>query len=107
MNNKTQQTDPSKRKLLGLGASLSTTAALSPLWAKPVVNAVILPAHAQTSCITDMTVGGPLSGNPSGATSCQAACEDEATSLGAQLCNVIETPTMSGTDCSCEIDTMN
>jgi len=71
-----------------------------------VINAVVLPAHAQTSmCVTDMTVGGPLSGNASGATTCQTACEAEANSLDAQLCAVRETPTASGVDCACDIDT--
>lgn len=90
-----------RRKIIGL-ASL---AALSPLWIKPVVNSVVLPAHAQTSmCMTDMTVGGPLAGNASGATSCQAACEFEAQAANAQLCEVRETQTATGTDCACDLD---
>lgn len=94
-------TNLNRRKLLTVTAIATT----SPLWVKPVINAVVLPAHAQTSmCMTDMTVGGPLIGNASGATSCQAACEVEAASLNAQLCEVIETPTASGTDCACDID---
>lgn len=103
MNKHNKKTDYSRRKLIALG----TTAALSPVWAKPVINSVILPAHAQTSmnmCTTDITVGGPLAGNASGATSCQAACEAEATSLSGQLCEVRETTTATGTDCSCDID---
>lgn len=95
------QANNSRRKLTVAAATL----ALAPLWSKPVVNAVILPAHAQTSlCTTDVTVGGPLAGNPSGATTCQAACEAEATANNAQLCAVRETPTATGTDCSCDLD---
>lgn len=91
----------SKRSLL----RASTLALTAPIWIKPVVNAVILPAHAQTSiCVTNMTVGGPLTGNASGATSCQTACEVEAVSLNAQLCEVREENTASGTDCACDID---
>lgn len=91
--------DSSKRKLIK-GISVAS------VWSSPIVTAVILPAHAQTSmmCVTDTTVGGPLSGNPNGATSCQAACEFEAISQNAQLCDVRETTTASGTDCSCDLD---
>lgn len=93
----------SKRVLIGAGA----IALSAPIWLKPVINTVILPAHAQTSmCVTDMTVGGPLAGNASGATSCQAACEVEAADLNAQLCEVRETTTATGTDCACDIDTL-
>ena len=70
------------------------------------MNAVVLPAHAQTSmCITDTMVGGPLAGNPSGATTCQAACEAEAAAQNAQLCNVTETvDAMGATQCGCDLD---
>ena len=65
--------------------------ALSPFWVKPVINSVVLPVHAQMSmCMTDTTVGGPLAGNASGATTCQAACEFEAQAVNAQLCQVEE-----------------
>lgn len=98
---KNMTTNLKRRKLLAVTAVATT----SPLWAKPVINAVVLPAHAQTSmCMTDMTVGGPLAGNASGATSCQAACEFEAESQGAQLCAVEEINTPSGIDCSCDLD---
>jgi len=100
---KTINPDISKRKVLGVaGATL-----LSPIWSQPVIKAVVLPAHAQTSvamCMTDMTVGGPLAGNASGAATCQAACEAEAASFNAQLCEVRETPTVTGTDCACDLD---
>ncbi len=96
-------TDEVKVRRAVLGKAL--VVGMSPIWAKPMVNSIVLPAHAQTSmCVTDMTVGGPLFGNASGATSCQAACEAEATSRNAQLCAVIETPTATGTDCTCELD---
>ncbi len=77
-------------------------------WSKPMLDSVILPAHAQTSatmCVTDTTVGGPLLGNPSGATSCQAACQAEADTQSAQLCLVTESVDSSGaTQCDCELD---
>jgi hypothetical protein len=94
------QVDVSKRRLF-------QTAATLPVWSTPVIAAVVLPAHAQTStsmCITETTVGGPLAGHPSGAATCQAACESEATNLNAQLCDVRETPTGAGVDCSCDLD---
>ncbi|GAA6138995.1 hypothetical protein NBRC116583_27420 [Arenicella sp. 4NH20-0111] len=100
------ETDIKKRKLLGL----ATATLLAPIWSKPLINAVILPAHAQTSvamCTTDTTVGGPLAGNASGATTCQAACEFEADAIGpdAEVCEVRETTNASGgVDCACDID---
>lgn len=103
---KTIKTDISKRKVLGL----TTAVLLTPFWSKPIINAVILPAHAQTSgamCVTDTTVGGPLAGNASGATSCAAACEFEADAIGpdAQVCAVREIPIAGGgVDCACDID---
>ena len=104
-NNKTMNVANSSRRKLLQASPLALTA---PIWVKPVVNAVILPAHAQTSlCQTDMTiitVGGNLNGNASGATSCQAACEAEAESLNSQLCEVREISTATGTDCECDID---
>ena len=77
------------------------------VWSTPIVSSIVLPVHAQTSaaiCETDSTVGGPLAGNPSGAATCEAACEFEAASEGAELCDVRETSTGSGTDCSCDLD---
>lgn len=100
------ETDTYKRKLLGLTAVTLT----APIWSKPVINAVILPAHAQTSaamCMADTTVGGPLAGNASGATTCAAACEFEADAIGAnaEVCEVREiTNTSGGVDCACDID---
>jgi len=100
--NKNRQTDISKRRLLSLGTGLT----LAPIWSTPLLTAVVLPAHAQTSvCETDMTVGGPLSGNASGAMTCQAACEAEALDLNAQLCEVREITTSTGIECACDIDT--
>jgi len=98
--------DSNKRKLLGL----TSLTLLAPLWSKPLINAVILPAHAQTSaamCVADTTVGGPLVGNASGATTCQAACEFEADAIGpnAEVCEVNEiTNSSGGVDCACDID---
>ena len=96
-----------RRKLItaiGIGSVASLAAPTK--WTKPVIDAVILPAHAQTSmCVTDTTIGGPLIGNPSGATSCQAACEAEALAQNAQLCLVTETVDSSGaTQCGCDLD---
>jgi len=97
-------TNINRRKLL----TVTVIATASPLWAKPVINAVVLPAHAQTGmCVTDMTVGGPLAGNASGADNCQAACEFEAESRDAQLCTVEEVTTPNGIDCSCDLDLPN
>lgn len=90
-----------RRRLL----AFTSVAALSPVWIKPVINSVVLPVHAQTSmCMTDTTVGGPLAGNASGSTTCQAACEFEAQSVSAQLCEVRETDTATSTDCACDLD---
>jgi hypothetical protein len=90
-----------RRRLFGALAITTATA----VWHTPIINAVILPAHAQTSiCVTDTTVGGPLAGHPSGAANCQAACEAEAISQNAQLCAVTETNTPSGIDCECDLD---
>lgn len=97
-----------RRKLItaiGIGSIASLVAPSK--WSKPIVDAVILPAHTQTSmmCVTDTTVGGPLIGNASGATSCQAACEAEATAQSAQLCAVTETLDSGGaTICGCDLD---
>jgi hypothetical protein len=97
-----------RRKLItaiGIGSIASLVAPSK--WSKPIVDAVILPAHAQTSmmCVTDTTVGGPLIGNASGATTCQAACEAEATAQSAQLCAVTETLDSGGaTICGCDLD---
>ena len=105
---KATKTDATERRrllsIMGAGA-LITTAAPSK-WVSPVVNAVVLPAHAQTSmCVTDVTVGGPLAGHPSGATTCQAACEAEAVAQNAQLCAVDEfVDANNDTQCDCELD---
>ena len=96
------------RRQLLLRSSLlgASSVAVARGWVKPIVDAVILPAHAQTSttCIADTTVGGPLAGHPSGALNCADACEAEANDRGAQLCAVNEISTPSGISCECEID---
>jgi hypothetical protein len=109
MNKQTNQERHQRRKLiLALGATGMVIGGFAPKqWTRPIVNAVVLPAHAQTSttCVTDSTVGGPLIGNPYGATNCQEACEAEAADLGAALCSVEETVDGSGaTQCGCDID---
>ena len=99
---KVNRTD--RRKLLQIiGISSVAVAAVPSKWSKPVIDAVVLPAHAQTSCTTDTVVGGPLLG--SGSATCQAACEVEATAQNAQLCSVEETLNAVGaTQCSCSLD---
>jgi len=95
-----------RRKLLTtIGLTAAATAAAPRQWSKPIINAVVLPAHAQTSCMTDSSIGGPLLGNPSGAATCQAACEAEAAAQGAQLCAVTETiDAANATQCGCDVD---
>jgi hypothetical protein len=102
---KSQQAN--RRKILTvIGIGSLAPLAIPSKWSKPIIDSVILPAHAQTSlCATDTTVGGPLIGNASGATTCQAACEAEATAQNAQLCAVSETVDSGGaTQCSCDLD---
>lgn len=98
----------SRRQLLGIAGVCGAMTLIPSRWAEPIVNSIMLPAHAQTSpamCVTDTTIGGPLLGNPSGAATCQAACEAEANSRGAQLCDVVESVDASGaTQCDCELD---
>ena len=106
MNNESKTNLQRRRLLLPLGA-IGVVSALPGQWSKPFVNAVVLPAHAQTSmCMPDTQVGGPLAGHPSGASSCQAACEAEAADLNAQLCEVTETTDAAtgAVQCSCDID---
>lgn len=102
-----KQSHINRRKLITLGI-VGGGVLTANKWVTPLVNSVVLPAHAQTSgdmCMTDTTVGGPLVGHPSGATTCQAACEAEATDRNAQLCEVIETVDDNGaTQCDCELD---
>ena len=50
-----------RRKLLGSLAVVGGVSAMPSNWVKPVINSVILPAHAQTSTISD---GAPASGAP-------------------------------------------
>ncbi len=99
---KVNRTD--RRKLLQvIGISSVAAVAVPSKWSKPVIDAVVLPAHAQTSCTTDTVVGGPLLG--SGSATCQAACEAEAAAQGAQLCSVDETLDGTGaTQCGCSLD---
>ncbi len=93
-----------RRKLLtclGLGGALSI--ALPSKWSTPIINTVVLPTHAQTTCTPDAVAGGPLLGT--GASSCQIACEEEAVDQGAQLCSVSETVDTAGaTQCSCDLE---
>lgn len=81
--------------------------AMPTTWISPIISSVVLPAHAQTSteCVTDLQVGGPLVGNASGATTCQAACEAEAETQGAELCLVTETlDENNAVICGCDLD---
>ena len=96
-----------RKLLLAFGTTGIVAAGMAPKkWSTPVINSVVLPAHAQTSiCVTDTTRAGPLIGHPSGAMNCADACDSEATSLSGQLCNVEETVDgMGATQCSCDID---
>ena len=102
---KLQRTD--RRKILAaIGVGSAASLMLPTQWSKPIIRSVMLPAHAQTSiCVTDITVGGPLVGHSSGATTCQAACEAEAAAQSAQLCSVTETVDAGGaTQCGCDLD---
>lgn len=108
MNSKKPQ-NHDRRKLLSLIGITGVAAGSIPAsWVAPVIDSVILPAHAQTSmCVADPAAfaGGPLVGNASGATTCQASCEAEATAAGAQLCAVTESLDASNnTICGCELD---
>lgn len=101
------ETTRSRRKVLSMmGAGVLITSAMPKKWVAPVVNSVMLPAHAQTSmCVTDVTAGGPLAGHPSGAANCQLACEAEAEAQNAQLCAVEEfVDSSNDTQCDCELD---
>lgn len=95
-----------RRKLLtAIGVTGVAATAAPASWYKPVIQSVVLPAHAQTSCVTDSVVGGPLVGNPSGAATCQEACEAEAAAQNANLCSVEETQDAQGaTQCGCSLD---
>ena len=104
-NQNTNRTD--RRKLLAIiGVGGVAAVAIPSRWSKPIIDSVILPAHAQTSmCTADATTGGPLIGNGFGAATCEAACEAEAISLNAQLCSFDETTDVLGAvQCGCDID---
>jgi len=86
-----------RRKILYLaGVSGGVISAGAGTWAKPVINAVVLPAHAQTTCLVDTIVGGPLAGNPHNASSCRTACQAEAIVQDAKLCGFEEIPADNG-----------
>ena len=74
-------------------------------WSRPLVDSVLLPAHAQTTtCVTNSRVSGPLLGHPSKAENCQDACEAQAMDQGAQLCEVTETMDDAGAvQCACDL----
>lgn len=94
-----------RRKLLGyLGVGGIAACALPAQWTKPIVNSVMLPAHAQTSCVTDVTFVGNLVGHPSGAANCADACADEAATQGAALCSSTSTGAPGSESCSCDLD---
>lgn len=59
----------SRRKVLMSGLGLGATAAVLPsAWTKPIINSVVLPAHAQASVCPMITIGnvtfGPFSAQP-------------------------------------------
>ena len=94
----------SRRRLAGM-ASLGV---LPLAWNQPVVNIVLLPAHATTTteitaCEPNYVAGGSLVGNPYGASNCTEACEALAGDVGGELCAVEETTTSRGVQCSCQI----
>ncbi|MGH1540562.1 MAG: hypothetical protein ACRBHB_09080 [Arenicella sp.] len=55
--------DKSRRKLLNTslvtgGVYVTSTSE----WSRPIINSVLLPAHAQTSCSSNASLSGPISG---------------------------------------------
>ncbi len=99
--NQVRENNIKRRKVIGL-----SLLALPVAWKTPIVKSVVLPAHAQTSiCVADTQAGGPLSGNPYGATNCQDACAGEAANIGGELCSVSESGSTTNPDCLCQIDT--
>ena len=68
-NQNPEISSPSKRKVLasiGVSSGVLGASALSGQWAKPVVNSVILPAHAQATGTGDMTTADADPGSGSG-----------------------------------------
>ena len=62
LDNSTPQeiTSQSKRKILtsiGVSSGILGASALSQQWTKPIVNSIILPAHAQSTPMTTMAMG--------------------------------------------------
>ena len=70
LDNSTPQeiTSQSKRKILtsiGVSSGIIGASALSQQWTKPIVNSIILPAHAQsTPMMTTMAMILPMMGMP-------------------------------------------
>lgn len=69
-SNQNQANDTARRKiLLGLGGGVVGATQLPKTWSKPIINSVLLPAHAQTSlCTIDINFvvnapGGSLDGS--------------------------------------------
>ena len=99
-----------RRKLLQgvLLGTLAAPAVLPSRWSKPLVNAVLLPAHAQTSaavCNANLTTQGPIEANPFGATNCNDACESSAMEVDAKLCTVESRIIADKEECFCHMDT--
>lgn len=100
----------SRRKLVTLlGVSGIVVGGMPERWSRPIINSVLLPAHAQTtgvaSCNPDIQIGGPLAGNASGASNCAEACEAEAVTQNGELCGVTESTDATGNViCGCDID---
>ncbi len=101
------QPQSGRRKLLtclGIGGLVAAT--VPTQWSRPLVDSVLLPAHAVTSCVGNTQVGGPLIGNRYGALTCQAACEAEATVANAELCEVTESmDAADAVQCLCDLKT--
>lgn len=97
------QPNLSRRRL----ATMTSLSALPLAWHQPIVNIILLPAHATTTaieaCEANEETGGPLIGNPYGASSCTEACEALSTDIGGELCAVEETTTSSGVQCICRV----
>ncbi len=105
MKNNKQRRMLMQQVLLG---TLAAPVVLPTSWSKPVVNAVLLPAHAQMSaavCNANLTTQGPIEGNPFGATNCTDACNSSAMEIDAKLCTVESRIIAGKEECFCNMDT--
>jgi hypothetical protein len=105
MKNENQRRVLLQRVLMG---TLVVPIVLPTKWSKPIVNAVLLPAHAQMStamCNANLTRQGPIEGNPYGATNCTDACNGSAMQEDAKLCSVESRIIAGKEECFCHMDT--